>query len=979
MNGRTVANDEFRFGVLGPVQVRWTGRPVELGARQQALLAVLLLHMNTPVPAAAIVDAVWGEQPPAHPRNALQTTVSRLRQALRSGLGAPEGMLVAAGAGYVLHGDPAGLDAALFARHLHLAGEYRRLGDPDAAVARVDAALALWRGEPFEGLTGAAFEAEQQRLRELRLDALSLRARLSLDQGLPGEAVARLTPLVAAHPLRESLRLLLMLALCRAGRRADALAAYEEARRTLADELGIDPGPELREAHRRILRDEPELTAAAPAAPPPIPPGPGAADDPTAGSTDRRRLDRAARELAAVVLQQWTVEARTRSLHRPAPIRVRWSSTGRPVAAGASAVLGADSRAAGQTQRLDLRGDLAGAVAAFRRLPARQLVVLGEPGAGKTVLAILLTLGLLGDPEPGEPTPVLVPLSSWDPHREHLHTWLARKLVEEYPGLDNAAAYGPDAAVRLVTEGRVLPVLDGLDEMPPALHAPAIDALDQALSGGRPLVVTCRGAEYETAVHVGGAILARAAVVEIDPVGVEEAADFLTARQPPGATRWQPVVERLRRHPDGPLARALSTALMVDLARTAYAAPSADPAELTDAVRFPDRAAIENHLLDAFLPAVYARRPAPPDPDRRAAPSPDYSPDQARRWLTFLARQLHNAHTSDLAWWQLDRAMPPATRGFALGLPAAVMFAVTGMLAEGPLVGLVYGSSYGLAGYVANGWGRRPGPARVEVRFRGTARRFSTRFAIGLVAAGGLGLGWSIPADLFGWLLAVFGLGLGAHVWLDVPTDVRRISSPPAVLSQERLAALAFTLSFAVSLGLAYTMAFTYSTEKAYHHLGFDLRLALSAALASSLLGRFLFRRVGAVAYGLAGIALGGTAISRAPDLAHGLLAGAAFAVAVGASVAVSRPWGAFTMSRVWLALRGRTPLRLMLFLEDAHRRGVLRRTGAVYQFRHARLQRRLAAAGPSTTADLPPPVPESPHPRAANPRGPGRSAAAQP
>ncbi|MBL1093969.1 MULTISPECIES: hypothetical protein [Streptomyces] len=127
------------------------------------------------------------------------------------------------------------------------------------------------------------------------------------------------------------------------------------------------------------------------------------------------------------------------------------------------------------------------------------------------------------------------------------------------------------------------------------------------------------------------------------------------------------------------------------------------------------------------------------------------------------------------------------------------------MLAGGPLVGLVYGASYGLAGWVANGWGRRPGPARVEARFRGTAARFSRRFAVGLVVAGGLGLGWSIPTDLFLCLAAVFGLGLGAHVWLDVPTDVQRISSPPVVLRQERRSALAFVLSFAVSLGLAFT------------------------------------------------------------------------------------------------------------------------------------------------------------------------------
>jgi predicted NACHT family NTPase len=175
------------------------------------------------------------------------------------------------------------------------------------------------------------------------------------------------------------------------------------------------------------------------------------------------------------------------------------------VAAAAAAVLGHEPGTA-EPKPLSLRGDLTDLVGKFRQLPKRQLVVLGEPGAGKTVLAILLTLGLLNEPEPGEPVPVLLPVSSWNPQDEHLNTWLARKLIEEYPGLANTAAYGPQAAQRLVAEGRILPVLDGLDEVPPVLHAAAIDAVDQAIAGGRPLVVTCRSAEYEEAVLRGGTI-----------------------------------------------------------------------------------------------------------------------------------------------------------------------------------------------------------------------------------------------------------------------------------------------------------------------------------------------------------------------------------------------------------------------------------------------------------------------------------------
>src|SRR5262249_39860500 len=159
-------------------------------------------------------------------------------------------------------------------------------------------------------------------------------------------------------------------------------------------------------------------------------------------------------------------------------------------------------------------GDLTDLAALLRRLPNRQIVVLGEPGAGKSVLALTITLHLLAelnatqheaaaDPahtgdRPAGPVPVLLSLSGWHPHTEHLAAWAGRQLVADYPALANAVHFGPDAALRLVDSGRVLLVLDGLDEMPPALHA---SALDEAVAGGKPLLLTCRTQEYEAAVR----------------------------------------------------------------------------------------------------------------------------------------------------------------------------------------------------------------------------------------------------------------------------------------------------------------------------------------------------------------------------------------------------------------------------------------------------------------------------------------------
>jgi transcriptional regulator with XRE-family HTH domain len=661
----------------------------------------------------------------------------------------------------------------------------------------------------------------------------------------------------------------------------------------------------------------------------------------------QQRLDKASRELATAVARQWTAEAVMRSLGRPEPIQLSWSITRRTAAVAPSALSGRDPTT-GEPVPPNLHGDLSDLITEFRQLPKRQLVVLGEPGAGKSALAVLLTLGLLTNPEPGEPVPVLLPISSWDPRNEHLYTWLARKLAEEYPGLGNAAAYGPHAAQRLVADERVMPVLDGLDETPPELQAAAIDAIDLATAGGRPLVVTCRSTEYEEAVLRGGAILASATVVEMQPIDIEDAARFLTARQHPGHARWQPVVEHLRRRPRGPLAQVMSTPLMVDLARTAYSGPASDPAELSDAVRFPDRASLEEHLLDVFLPAAYPRQLPRLSSAAGIRPAAllQYEPEQARRWLTFLAHHLQSARTRDLAWWQLAEAIPQPVRGLIFAFPPALVFAVAGELAGGPRVGIVYGVAFALAGFAASNLGRRPGPLRVELRFRGTAARFLRRFALGLVIGVVLGLGWSLSRGLVLMLGLVFGLAVGVHVWLDSPADASRVSSPLTVLRQDRTAALSYTLTFTLSMGTFYAVADTFTKQTRFVPIfggSFDIALALATGIAGGLLGRFAFGRPGGVAYGLAAAAVGGQVFPRASTLFAGLLAGTMFGIAIGLTIFLSRAWGSFVFALAWLAARRKTPLRVMRFLADAHRRAVLRQVGAIYQFRHARLQDNLA------------------------------------
>src|SRR5262249_15929420 len=199
------------------------------------------------------------------------------------------------------------------------------------------------------------------------------------------------------------------------------------------------------------------------------------------------------------------------------------------------------------------------------------------------------------------------------------------------------------------------PILDGLDEIPSGLHVEAIAGIDRAVSGGRPVVITCRSVEYRAAVAKGGKALT-ATVIELEPVGVQEAIAFLADGGTEAGDRWAPALGSVRAHRAGPLAQALSAPLMVALARAVYTDPAMHPGELCDPCRFPDRAAVEHHLLSAFVPAAYSRHPQPSTVDRRDRPLRRYSPDSAHRWLTYLACHLDQRQTRDLAWWQLHQA-----------------------------------------------------------------------------------------------------------------------------------------------------------------------------------------------------------------------------------------------------------------------------------------------------------------------------------
>jgi DNA-binding SARP family transcriptional activator len=247
------------FQLLGPLEVRSQGRALPLGGpKQRAVLAMLLLQPGEVVSTDRLIDELWGERPPKTVDAYIQNCISRLRGALG------RDVIETRRPGYVLRADPSSIDAVRFERAVEAA---RTLDPPERAQALREA-LGLWRGAPLADLAFEAFaQGEIGRLEELRLGALEERLEAELELGRHADVLAELTALANRYPARERLRYLQMLALYRSGRQREALRAYQETRRELVEELGLEPGEKLRALEGMIIRQDPALGGDAVVAP----------------------------------------------------------------------------------------------------------------------------------------------------------------------------------------------------------------------------------------------------------------------------------------------------------------------------------------------------------------------------------------------------------------------------------------------------------------------------------------------------------------------------------------------------------------------------------------------------------------------------------------------------------------------------------------------------------------------------------------
>ncbi|MGW4033207.1 NACHT domain-containing protein [Streptomyces sp. NPDC004838] len=663
-------------------------------------------------------------------------------------------------------------------------------------------------------------------------------------------------------------------------------------------------------------------------------------------------------DLAGILTEQLTEEARARRLRDPRVLPLAWAATARNVAASpASVAPGAPGRVVGV--RLDGRLDgrfedvILRLANSYGRLPTGRLVVLGEPGAGKTVLALLLTLGLLTTREAGGPVPVMLPVSSWDPVREPLDRWIVRTVAAtQYSGR-------PEIPQRLLAQGLLLPILDGLDEIPESARRPAVRAINEAIGQERPIVVTCRAAEFEDLIRGGAPRLRRAPVVEVSPVPAEDLIAYLRDLDWPDGVTWEPALEHIRAAPDGPVAAALSTPLMVSSARLVYQ-HGGDPAELLDTTVFDCRHAVEDHLINQLVDAAYAS-----DPTRTGGGRWDAA--RARHWLAFLARYLHDHRERDLAWWRMSQRLMPswAAPGFALSLGVVLMIALSVSLAladpylreSSELPGMLMSTAFagvGVAILVLIVWyasvGRPPG--RLSLSRHGSAPRlrrgFRTGVGLTLICGAPMLIGivtipvivpWSFQfivlycqaLALFTAVAVVVGLAQSAHSLLDAPPTGAVQTSPLRSLAQDRRSSLFGALAGGVTVGLTGLASWTIASftgsligQALTGWPGWPGRFDLPVLAEhhwDSFFGVFNHNIVS-----LLGLAV------LLPALVFSLL------------VLLTRAWPRFVVLRLILAVRGRLPWRLMRFLADARERELLRQSGGVYQFRHIRLQEALAA-----------------------------------
>jgi len=646
---------------------------------------------------------------------------------------------------------------------------------------------------------------------------------------------------------------------------------------------------------------------------------------------------RAREDLARALASIWTEEERLRRINDPWPLPVRWSGS--------------------DTGQFDQIAEF------FTRLPHRRLVILGPAGAGKTALVVKLVRELLEARRPGDAVPVLLSAATWTDSCT-MTEWVAGQLTLDHPGLAVKVRSETGDTIplaRSLAASEVLPIIDGLDELPEERRAQVIAEVN-AYGSDSPVVLTCRPEEYEAATTTRPVTLA--SIINLVPLALVDVQAYLTEATEAPPDRWRSVFDKFDTDPGGPLAEALTNPLMLWLARTVYERGTTAPGELVDCSRFANRDAIEGHLLAGFVPAAYA-----PRAQKRGFRC---SPAQAQRWLSFLAAWQSRFDSQDIAWWRLCWA----EAGWS-----ALIFAIRTVLYTcviwGAITWALIQRRYWRDGSYTLHDGFRDlllsGPLGREVRpltgpfvkgFLGPGFDSNIESILQPVVNFGLARA-AVVAAIGGLILGVLNAGRAVHpqtprmtfakfrsvvlwrwllivilAWLVWASRIHR--EPIAVIAslwrtQLMLIWLGVLTAGWVLTALAVPVDVSSSTGP--------------VALLRSARWVYILRSAAALATVATFWLWAGTAIAAA--YACVIVAGFVIAAVLGSTAGGA--WPRYLEAKLRLSVRRRLPWRTMSFLSDAHRRGVLRQVGAAYQFRHILLQEQLAAGYSSWPPSLAP------------------------
>ncbi|MFJ6013696.1 NACHT domain-containing protein [Streptomyces sp. NPDC092952] len=591
------------------------------------------------------------------------------------------------------------------------------------------------------------------------------------------------------------------------------------------------------------------------------------------------------------------------------------------------------SVALARTSPLDLTGQLSGLVAVYLWEKRGKLLILGKGGSGKSVLVRRFAQNLLEKANPAGqgPVPVIFSLGSWNPTHMYLKDWLIDRLERDYPFLARRTGEEQTTwAAELMTEGDVLAVLDGFDEMAPNLYEPA---LQEIKTSNLPILLTSRPEPLKGIEPDGGLFPG----IELTGLTLADCSARLGDLK-----GWPVVLKELRNHPDAPAVKQLTTALATPLMFTMvtdFCKSGGTPASLLELARSDTSDTsdtLEWQLLNAFFRRAYndKRNPSVPLHQR-------WSAEKAGDWLRYLAEHLEKqgSGSEDIEWWRLGTTMSLPLRmavsgslcGLVSGTASAAVAMSAGSLALASLtmlvnvlgIGAAFGILHGFTSTVKVNALFTPSRMQIATSSEPRGKRWGRVRESFLLRTGGGLVGGLIFGTVYGGALAVY-VSLQSFSLLSV-----------ALIFGNWLVA---GLMLGVGLGIVLTLVAWFETEATPNE----------SVGATDLLRKN--RTIVLVQAATAGLVLGlgyGAAVTHFNGFALGLQSGITGGLAAAFGILTLTAWGRWmALVRLWLPLRGTLPWRMSTFLEDARARGVLRQVGAVYQFRHTRLKEHLTDSG---------------------------------